>query len=350
MNGNISDNIPEPVSRLSQRMSSTPIRGFGPAVADYLGPIANPSINHNGSSVPTHSHDSSPASFDRYAPDLSANRENGRNGLFGIPFDQGSVGLGLKGLDLNGASLVLRAGGSNRFTSNPTEVPAQYQEPPLSRLQRLSSQQRIDPLLSNASSPGSVQFSPLPSSSSNTMMPTSTPLSRHASNGSYSTISSSSSASSIAAQGSLYSPFLSRVDSSGSISSVAGSAYNTNAIGSRSNKSTDNSTLFPLQLAGNDWLGAGVGNGSTPFASSSTLKTSAFDWSGEDHHEEGEEEERLEQQQQQQSPSHLHQLRSFANARQGRETAGKFTIEGLGIDRSSERTPLGQRFSTPTFS
>ncbi|KAL8281520.1 hypothetical protein RQP46_006204 [Phenoliferia psychrophenolica] len=112
----LSDSAPAPVSRLSLRMSSSSQQQssnnassnnspFGPSLSTYLSP--SPTATPPSSNPP--SHRGSPSTTPLEFPSNSAST---------------SLGLGIK---LPG-----------RFTNNPTEVPAQFQDPPQSRLARLA--------------------------------------------------------------------------------------------------------------------------------------------------------------------------------------------------------------------
>jgi hypothetical protein len=342
-----SDNVPETVSRLSQRMSSLPIsKGFGPNLANYLADSPpRPELPHQVSS-------------DTIRDEPS---REGAKSIFGIPLtrssdssasivnERTSKGLGLAGMSLAaGLGLV-----SNRITNNASEVPPQFQEPPQSLLQRLSAQQsRLDAPFtayhSSLSLSYTASYSPARLTGSTTM-PTSTPLSRHASNGSYSATTS------ISSNSSSNSSFLHRISSDGSLSSVGGSAIVPNrddadltttklSISSSISSNGSAMTMQPLQLVGNGWLGsAGRSNGqyssstnnSTPASAALASTSSALDWSNEQLDEYGEDFYLGQGQQPQKSQLQNPFFTSNYNHQDG--SFGSVCVD----DRSSERAPLG---------
>lgn len=251
----VPDNPPRQISRLARLSSSslaTPTQpgSFGPALNNYLGP--------NGS---TASSSTTAAYSNASAYSNERFRGDPNDGLF----DQG-LGTGIKS--------------AGRFTHNPSEVPATYQDPPQSRLRRLAAQGSAQSTFGVGSSyPSEPAY-----------IATSAPASRHQSNQSNDSNVSSSTASSYPG----FSPFIPRVNSTSSVSSYGGaSAYE---------------GVCPLQPASNDWLGGS--------SSSSGGKNGPLDWSSNTEDDEG--------------------------GAAGRLFERNFGGLSLAIDRSTERTPRGQ--------
>lgn len=298
-------------------------RGFGPALANYLGPTSTPP-----SISPYTSYQNSPVEALRHEFGSSGNERNGSAGktsLGGSAFDSSAplIGFGLKQ--------------PGRFTTNPSEVPPTFQDPPKSRLERLKS-------LPTASTPRSAQdsfelSSPLfgagrgtfPVSGGLNYSPASTstvpaspsPHARHSSNSSFSSAATSSSTSSLGfprMSSSSYSPFLPRTDSNSSLSSLGGaSTY---------------STFAPLQPVAGDWV-------TSSSSSSCKGKSGVFDWDTTGL--EDEEDLAFAETSQEYVPSGG-STGSGSTSTDYRHQYGM--MEGLGslslsIDRSAEMTPLG---------
>lgn len=223
-----------PSSPQRRLVALAPAKGFGPALANYLGetsPVPRQSSS-NGSSAPASGRGDEQAK-DRFAKEMSS------GGLFGIPLGEdggSSYGLGIK----YGGN----AAASARFTNNPSEVPPQFQEPPQSRLQRLAGRGSV------SGDTFGFNRAPVPSTPTNSGA-------RHLAHPSLSALSSASSSGSILNDASSFSPFLPRAESSSSISSSGGHS-----------KKASLSSGCTLQPASNDWLGA---SGRTSHSTSSSV-------------------------------------------------------------------------------
>lgn len=270
---------------------------FGPALATYLGPNSTSTMSspaHGSNSSTFNSYSNSPTESLR---DFGPNTSNGA--LFGVPFDQWEALHAVRG----GLGISIKPPG--RFTNNPTEVPATYQDPPQSRLQRIkeSSQQQPQQQQLQYQHQRALSFdrydSPYPSA------PGSAPLSRHGSIGSASSHST----------GPAYSPLLlNRVESNGSVSSLG----TNNSPHHRSSETLPSHPLAPpmLKPAGDEW-----------FRGAKPSSTGSLDWSApaaslEDDH------------QAYNTASHQHQQHYDPTFDLSRR------FGSLSIDRSSELTPL----------
>ena len=241
------------LARLSSLSSMTPIQpgSFGPALANYLGP---------GSTA-------SSSTMTAYSTASAYLNERFKGDVNDVLFSQ-DLGAGIKS--------------AGRFTHNPSEVPATYQDPPQSRLRRLAAQGPSQSTYAVERFNSSYPSEPA-------CIATSSPIGRHHSNQSNGSNVSSSTASSYPG----FSPFIPRVSSTSSVSSYGGaSAYD---------------GACPLQPAGNDWLGG---------SSSTSARNGALDWSSAEDDE---------------------------GSTAGRLLERDFGGLSLAIDRSSEMTPRGQR-------